>query len=145
MRIGVLSDTHDHLPPVVLERFKGVDEIWHLGDVTSETILDALLVLDVPIHVVRGNCDWNGEWPLILDLNREGFHFRLIHIPPAHVPPGIDMVLHGHTHVPRNEVVGKIRYLNPGSAGKPNKGAPTSIAFLTLIAGQPVEWNVVRI
>jgi putative phosphoesterase len=145
MRIGVIADTHDHLPPVVLERFKGVDEVWHLGDVTSPSVLGGLSVLGVPLHVVRGNCDWNGEWPITLDLEREGFRFRLIHIPPGFVPADVEIVLHGHTHIPRDETVGKVRYLNPGTAGKPNKGAPPSIAFLTLEAGKPAGWKVVRI
>jgi predicted phosphodiesterase len=33
MRIAVISDTHDHLPEGLAERFATADEIWHLGDV----------------------------------------------------------------------------------------------------------------
>jgi predicted phosphodiesterase len=40
--------------------------------------------------------------------------FRLQHIPPDHLPDDVDLVLHGHTHVPRNERRGSVLFLNPG-------------------------------
>ncbi|MDR0533849.1 MAG: metallophosphatase family protein [Verrucomicrobiales bacterium] len=149
LRIGVISDTHDHLPGFVVSELKaaGLDEIWHLGDVTAEHILDDLHILDVPIHVVRGNCDFNYEWPLIIDLKRHGIRFRLQHIPPNrhHLPENTDILLHGHTHVPRDETVHGIRFLNPGTIGKPNKGAPPSFAFLTIGANGEVGWEIRKI
>ena len=41
-RIFVLADTHNRLPESVREMAKDADEIWHLGDVCAETILDEL-------------------------------------------------------------------------------------------------------
>ncbi len=41
-RIFVLADTHNRLPESVTEMAKDADEIWHLGDVCAETILDEL-------------------------------------------------------------------------------------------------------
>ena len=32
-RIGVISDTHGHLDPQILEEFAGVDHIIHAGDI----------------------------------------------------------------------------------------------------------------
>ena len=145
MRIAVLADTHNRLPLHVPHEIAGADEIWHLGDVTDGGVLDALRVLGRPLSVVRGNCDMNADWPWALDLEREGFHIRLVHIPPLMAPPGADLLLHGHTHVPRNERIGATRYLNPGSAGKPNHGAPTSYAWLELVRGRAPKWEVVRI
>ena len=143
MRIGVISDTHDHLPPVIVSGLEGVDELWHLGDVTGPQVLDDLLVLGVPIHVVRGNCDFTYEWPLIADLERHGVRCRLQHIPPTtrHLPDNIDLLLHGHTHVPRDEMIRGIRFLNPGTVGKPNKGAPPSFAILTISEDGGVAWE----
>jgi len=145
MRIAVLADTHNRLPLHLPREIAGADEIWHLGDVTDASCLEPLRALGRPLLVVRGNCDFNEEWPLALDLERVGLAIRLIHIPPLMVLPGIDLLLHGHTHVPRNERIGATRFLNPGSVGKPNHGAPKSYAWLELARGLPPKWEVVRV
>ena len=75
-----------------------------------------------PVIVVRGNCDSNFEWPLVLDLARGGLKFRLQHVPPDRPPDDVDVLLHGHTHVPRNERRGRVLFLNPGCVTRPNRG-----------------------
>src|SRR6266540_6178292 len=85
-RVFVLADTHNRLPEKVRELAKDADEIWHLGDVCAETILDELRAIGPQVTVVRGNCDSNYEWPLVVDLARNGLKFRLQHIPPDHLP-----------------------------------------------------------
>ena len=47
-RIFVLADTHNRLPESVREMAKDADEIWHLGDVCAETILDELRAIGPP-------------------------------------------------------------------------------------------------
>jgi len=145
MRIAVLADTHNRLPLHLAREIAEADEIWHLGDVTEESCLEPLCALGRPLLVVQGNCDYTAHWPLTLDLEREGFSIRLIHIPPLMAPPGVDLLLHGHTHVPRNERIGATRFLNPGTVGKPNRGAPTSYAWLELLRGLPPKWEIVRV
>ncbi len=145
MRIAVLADTHDHLPEKVRAAVAKADEIWHLGDVCASVILDLLKSIGPPVRVVRGNCDDCADWPLTLDLEREGFRIRLEHIPPRHAPAGCDLLLHGHTHVPRDEVLGGERFLNPGCITRPNRGAPASFAWLELVRGKGAQWDVVRV
>jgi putative phosphoesterase len=145
MRIAVISDTHDRAPDFLYPEIRGADEIWHLGDVTTPGLLSELRLLGPPVRVVRGNCDPVTEWPLQLDLELEGRAVRLIHIPPAKPPPGIDLLLHGHTHVPRDEQIGATRYLNPGCLTRPNRGAPPSYAWLTLKRKKPVAWEIVPV
>ena len=140
MRVAVLSDTHDRLPASVCAAIRGADEIWHLGDVCSPAILVSLEKI-APVRIVRGNCDSETDWPLKLDFTLEGMRFHLEHI-PARTPPACDIFLHGHTHVPRDESIGGVRFLNPGCITRPNKGAPASYAWLTLGPGR-MEWNVV--
>jgi len=142
MRIAVIADTHDRLPPGVIERFSGADQLWHLGDVCSPVIIDLLMEAGLPIRVIRGNCDSCTEWPLTLDLEIEGFRIRLEHIPQDRPPAEFDLFLHGHTHVPRNEMVGSVRCLNPGSLGRANKGAPASFGWLELRRGEPAQWQI---
>jgi putative phosphoesterase len=141
-RIFVLADTHNHLPQRVSEMAKGADEIWHLGDVCAETILDELRALEPPVTVVRGNCDSNFEWPLVVDLVRGGLKFRLQHIPPDHPPIDVDVLLHGHTHVPRHEKRGSVLFLNPGCVTRANQGAPPSVAWLEIAVGK-LNWKLV--
>jgi len=142
LRVFVLADTHNRLPESLTEMPKDADEIWHLGDVCAETILDELRSIGPAVIVVRGNCDSNFEWPLILDLVRDGLKIRLQHVPPDHSPDDVDILLHGHTHVPRNEKRGRVLFLNPGCVTRPNQGAPPSVAWLEIADGK-IHWELV--
>ena len=142
LRIFVLADTHNRLPENVKEMAKDADQIWHLGDVCAEAILDELRAIGLRITVVRGNCDSNFEWPLVVDLVRGGLKFRLQHVPPDQPPDDVDVVLHGHTHVPRNEKRGGVLFLNPGCVTRPNRGSPPSVAWLEVV-GEKTTWTLV--
>ncbi len=143
-RILVLADTHNHLPQAVTEMAKSANEIWHLGDICAESVLDELCTIGPRVTVVRGNCDSNLDWPLVVDLTRGGLKFRLQHIPPDHQPEDVDVVLHGHTHVPRNERRGNVLFLNPGCVTRANQGAPPSVAWLEITDGK-ISWKLVRL
>lgn len=142
LRIFVIADTHDRLPEKVSILAKGADEIWHLGDVCAERILDEIRAFGTPVTIVRGNCDSNYNWPLVVDLARAGKKFRLQHIPPERPPEDVDVVLHGHTHVPRNERRGNVLFLNPGCVTRPNQGAPASVAWLEISDGGKLNWKL---
>jgi putative phosphoesterase len=142
MRIAIIADTHDRLPDSVCESIRSADEIWHLGDVCSPAIL-ARLARVAPLRIVRGNCDSEPGWPLALDFKLHGLRFHLEHIPSGK-PPACDVFLHGHTHVPRDETVGGVRFLNPGCITRPNMGAPASYAWLTFENGEPA-WKTVPV
>ncbi|MDB6168746.1 MAG: phosphodiesterase, family [Verrucomicrobia bacterium] len=144
MRIAVISDTHDRYPPSLPERLRAADEVWHLGDVCAPVVLEAFLGLGKPLLVVRGNCDENDAWPASLTVEREAVRFFLIHIPPARAPSGCDALLHGHTHAARDEMIGGVRWLNPGSLTRPREGR-ASFAWLTVADGKLTSWQVVRV
>ena len=145
IRILVLADTHNHLPANIEIFANGVDEIWHLGDVCASVILEDLEQLGPPVTVVRGNCDSNPDWPLIMDLQRNAVRFRLVHIPPERTPENTDVVLHGHTHVPRNERREGILYLNPGCVTRPNRGAAASVAHLEINKAGTIQWQTITL
>lgn len=145
MKIGVMADTHDRLRPrldKLARAFEDAEEIWHLGDVCEPSVLDDVLALEKPLAVVRGNCDWVADWPLTLDFTRHGVRFHLVHIPPREAPPGVRVLLHGHTHLPRDEYVGGVRFLNPGAVGKP-KTHPVSCAVMDVGKDGQVSWKLV--
>ena len=117
-KVLVIADTHNKLPPIICEVARGADEIWHLGDVCDDWVLEDLQFLGPPVTLVRGNCDDNYNWPFVRDLTRNGIRFRLEHIcpPPHKAPADYDILLHGHTHVPRDETIAGVLFLNPGCA-----------------------------
>lgn len=91
------------------------------------------------IIAVRGNCDAEVDEQL-LDFNIEsdnmtlcidglnifathGHHYNTGHLPSL---SSMDVLLHGHTHVPTYELIGKNKYyINPGSTSIP-KGNSTN-------------------
>src|SRR5256885_10391022 len=103
MKIFVLADTHDKLPAKIEALAAGADEIWHLGDVCAPAILQTIETFGPPVTVVRGNCDSNFEWPLSVNLKRNGVRCRLVHIPPDVFPRNIHVVLPGPTTGHRTE------------------------------------------
>jgi hypothetical protein len=144
MRIAVISDTHDRVPPRLPGRLRGADEIWHLGDVCAPEVLVEIEQVGPPLRVLRGNCDGNDAWPLALELERGGINFFLTHIPPERVPAKTQVVLHGHTHVARDETLAGVRWLNPGAITRPREGA-ASWAWLTVADGKLTRWETMRI
>lgn len=145
MRIAVISDTHDRLPAHIPPLLKEADEIWHLGDVCAPALLDRVAQLGRPLRLVRGNCDDCRDWPEALDFELEGFRIFLVHVPSRVAPAGVDLLLHGHTHVPRDERLGATRFLNPGCITRPNRGAPASWAWLELARGHTPTWRLERL
>jgi len=68
----------------------------------------------------------------------------LQHISPSSSQPPLDcdILLHGHTHVPRDETIGRIRFLNPGCVTRPNRGAPPSVAWLGVSDDGKLTWEL---
>ena len=60
-------------------------------------------------------------------------------------PGGADFLLHGHTHVPRDERIGATRVFNPGAVGRADKGAPASWAWLRIETDGTVAWEIVPV
>ena len=142
MRIAVIADTHNRYPRGLPSALKTADEIWHLGDVCEPSTLVEFEQLGAPLFVVQGNNDEYPRWPLSLNLEREGFRFHLIHIPPLRTPAGVDVLLHGHTHVPLDARIDGVRWLNPGCISRPNRGSPPSYAWLT-VTKKGIDWKLV--
>lgn len=141
MRIAVISDTHGRYPPELPGLVATADEIWHLGDVGDAATLAEFELTGRPLFVVRGNCDDGFSWPVSLELEREGWGFFLTHIPPQRVPRGVAAVLHGHTHVARDELGAGLRWLNPGAVTG-SRGGPESFAWLEVKRGRQWKWTV---
>jgi putative phosphoesterase len=118
VRIGVISDTHNHLPNVAriveLLNHAQVDRVIHTGDITQAATLEVLARLDAPLVGVFGNNDVGeraaladaaarfaiqlADPPLVLELAER--RVVVVHDPRAleHAGDACDVALHGHTH-----------------------------------------------
>jgi putative phosphoesterase len=153
MRIGVLSDTHDHRANVgrIVELFNGagVERVIHTGDITTPRTLELLARLDVPLYGVYGNNDVDRE-SLHEVSTRLGLHFL---DPPralewagrrvlvTHDPDllaqadlaDVEVLLHGHHHRYVSEEVSGVLRFNPGECAGHVQGR-NSIALIDLIS-----------
>jgi putative phosphoesterase len=134
-RIGIISDTHGLLRPEAEQRLAGVDHILHAGDIGCPEITDALRRI-APVTAIRGNVDsagWAREYPDTALLRLAGISIYVLHdlkTLQANPGAGIDVIVSGHSHVPKIETVGGVLYLNPGSAGRRRFKLPITLAML---------------
>lgn len=133
MRIGVVSDTHNHLANVArivaLFNAAGVERVVHTGDITQPKTLRALAALDAPLYGVYGNNDLERD-ALERTGAELGFHFVdpplrvewggrrivVVHDPldlAAHAQ-GVEVALHGHDHQTAQRWHGGALVFNPG-------------------------------
>jgi putative phosphoesterase len=139
MKIGVLSDTHNHLDPKVSELFAGVDHILHGGDIGLPWII-LQLEMFAPVTAVLGNNDTGLNFKETEVVTLGGRKFLVHHIVDVRKPAELlqrritrenpDVVVFGHSHKPFNEVIGRTLYFKPGYAGKPRFNDPRSLAIL---------------
>jgi len=135
MRIGVISDTHGYLDPLVAPVFAGVRHIIHAGDIMDPATL-AMLESIAPVTAVAGNMDTGrlGRLPREIAGEVAGVRFVVGHkrkrllkrlalgkvdgLPPKSPP---DLVVFGHDHLPAVEWIEGTVFLNPGTASSPHE------------------------
>lgn len=139
MLIGICSDIHGHLSTEAYEALEGVNRIICAGDIEHPSVLVELETI-APVTCVRGNCDGASlsDLPFNTTVNLGGVTFFVTHRPEdTGIPPkDCQVVVHGHTHVPRKEMRDGILFLNPGSTRKPRGGSSKSLAKIEVENGQ---------
>lgn len=135
MKIGVISDTHDHKANTqkMLDEFRrqNINTIIHAGDLISPFMLN--LFNDFKVYAVKGNND--GDIFRIMQNKQETFFFDdelmslkikeknvcVYHGTNSEIHKALvesqnyDVVISGHTHKVQGEKKGKTLVLNPGS------------------------------
>ncbi len=140
MKIGILSDTHNHAPNTRFAldtlRARGIDTVIHCGDITTPQIV--LLFAGWQVTFVFGNMDSHrgeladaarqiGAQPPMLSRAIEvagkqigvthGHDHNLLY--RLMMSGKFDYVCHGHTHERRDEFRSAygVRLINPGALG----------------------------
>jgi uncharacterized protein len=146
VRVGLISDTHGKLDPRVFEAFEGVEHVLHAGDIGGIGPMWQLESM-APVTAVLGNVDLEVPGYTLGEQARvkiAGTQFLVIHdirrLGP--VPDDVDVVVHGHTHVPFVEDVDGVLLVNPGPARRPMKDQSRTVAVLT-IDGELIETEII--
>ena len=136
MIIGILSDTHDHadwMAAGIRSLQKGRAEFFiHCGDIGGQECID--LLAGLPSAFVFGNCDFDraalARYAASIDvacygnfanLELDGKKIAVIHGDDYKLKQRLldaqehDYLLQGHTHVRRDERIGRTRIINPGA------------------------------
>lgn len=137
MRIGILSDTHDHVVRIreavaILNR-SGVELVLHAGDYCSPFAVRELAALDAPLHGITGNNDGDtfqiarafaeiggrleAQW---WETRVDGCRILVMHEPRGVVDVAAggtyDLIVFGHTHERDQRRIGRTTIVNPGEA-----------------------------
>jgi uncharacterized protein len=144
MKIGIISDTHDHYDNVAkaIEVFRkhAVEVVLHAGDIISAPTSQLFSELTgVRFIAVFGNCDIDRH---LLRSTIEGFGGEIHDVVfqgrldgktvyMAHAPQTVrqaaesgeyDLVVYGHTHRDNIQQIGKTLIVNPGEATNSRTG-----------------------
>lgn len=129
-RIIIISDTHagtiDKLQPKVLQVIKEADIVIHAGDSDTLNFIDELEEVCKCLYAVKGNCDLGSKLPLKLVEEIEGVKIGISHgtgryenvIDRMYYMFSEDdpkIIVFGHIHVPVNEEIEGVWFINPGS------------------------------
>lgn len=153
MKIMIASDIHgsSYYCKMMIEAYERekADKLLLLGDIlyhgprndlpkdyNPKKVIEMLNAMKESILCVRGNCDTEVdqmvlEFPIMADycilyieeqmiFATHGHNFNEGNLPPLHKG---DILLHGHTHVPKCVVKEEYIYMNPGSVSIPKENS----------------------
>lgn len=155
MKIGILSDTHDHykntLAAIAVLREREISKVIHCGDITTPEMVDMFKGFDLVFVFGNNDDDYVGlfsasqkigvqrpghihslvidGWKVGVTHGDERSHLRRLVVDDPHT-----YVFRGHSHLRTDEQIGKARLINPGALGG-KKPQSRSLAVLDLTDG----------
>ncbi|MBR0393311.1 MAG: metallophosphoesterase [Oscillospiraceae bacterium] len=131
MKVAVFSDTHSNTAKMVeAVHVERPDVLIHLGDFERDTEILRREFPEIPLYSVCGNCDFYPKAPAKAVVSLGPVRVFLTHGHLYNVDWSTDslvyaaqeaecqIAMYGHTHCAENTVVGGVKLLNPGTAGK---------------------------
>lgn len=158
-RIGIISDTHGYLPPVVFEHFRDCDEIWHAGDF-GEGVSESLKAFK-PLRGVYGNIDSAAirkEFPEQIVFNCEKVKVLIRHIggypPKYNAESRKELLIHrpqlfidGHSHILKIMYDKELEclHINPGASGNQGWHKVKTIVTLDIDGAEMKNCKVIEL
>ncbi len=160
VKIGLISDTHGFLDPLVFKYFENVDQIWHAGDIGTHQLLKELESFK-PTKSVFGNIDdgaMQRDLPEVYTEEIEGLKLLMIHIAgkPPRYAKGIkslinehcpDVLICGHSHILKVErdPQSNLIFINPGAAGQQGFHKKRTLIRFSIDEGQLKNMEVIEL
>lgn len=160
-RIGILSDTHAQWDDRFAQYFNSCDEIWHVGDIGSEEILDQLEGIAPVVRAVYGNIDGASirrRCKEVECFTTDGVKVWMTHIGgyPNRYAPGVKaellkekprLFISGHSHILKvvNDKSLGLLHINPGAAGRQGWQSVRTLVLLTIDNGDIKDCEVVEL
>jgi putative phosphoesterase len=147
IKIGLISDTHNRVDPLLPRLFKHVSFIIHAGDICKPSVLRDLEAI-APVYAVRGNNDHDlalMDLPEFRIVEVNGIRILVTHdakdprMPEWFAETSPFLVVVGHTHRPGLSRDGAVYRVNPGSAGPRRFKLPRTAGILLLDGKQSPE------
>lgn len=133
-----------------MRALKGCEHIIHAGDIGAPEILEGLAAI-APVTAIRGNVDteaWARRLAETEFLEIGGVGIYVLHdlgtLDLKAKAAGIQVVISGHSHVPKQDIRDSVLYFNPGSAGPRRFKLPVTVGRLIAENGK-VRGEIVRI
>lgn len=159
-RIGILSDTHGFWDDRYLMHFADCDEIWHVGDIGSEVLIEQLEKFR-PVRAVYGNIDGGvlrQKYSETLRFKIEECEVVMKHIGgyPERYDASIRKALYerppqlfvsGHSHILKvmfDKTLGCL-HINPGAAGKQGWQQVRTLVKVTIDGNKFKDLDVIEL
>jgi len=159
MHIGLISDTHNEQQRIkkALEHFRwaNITTVLHAGDISSVNTLR--LFADFDMWGAVGNMDRDpqlrptatalfgpGRLARVQRLTLHEVTIAMLHgdswttLESLVRSKNYTYIIHGHTHIPHDEMIGTTRIINPGAVGHPRGYHAPTCATLDLATGELV-------
>tara|TARA_X000000950_G_C13844616_1_gene631757 strand:- start:936 stop:1424 length:489 start_codon:yes stop_codon:yes gene_type:complete len=153
VKFGLTGDTHNNLKNIdaICNIFneRGLDFAIHTGDITLPKSLEKFIALKIPLHGVFGNND-QGDKNYLKDvcdklsfdfkdevniLTKSGKRIYIVH-DPLHIQDSFyghkKIIVHGHTHRFRSEIIKNTPIFNPGECAGFIKGS-NSVGIVDIV------------
>src|SRR5690625_1577829 len=138
-KILIVSDSHGLTSELTkIKQRHQVNYLIHCGD--SELLKDAVQLED--FITVKGNCDWQSDFPLEEIVEFGGLRLLVTHGHLYHVKSTLlniqdrakeveaDVVCFGHSHIAYSEKIDNQLFINPGSIRMPRKFSEPSYIMM---------------
>jgi len=162
MKILVFSDSHNYYKKMLeitqeLKSKTSLDYIIHLGDIVRDAKYLQENFPDIPVLYVYGNCDYNfdpkerekeyelgGKKFFILHGHTRGVNISSHSLKSLAEQKKYDIILYGHTHIPKEEYHEGTQIICPGSITHDRSGKGNSYCVID-ITGKDMGVNIIRI